>query len=692
MVFKSIIVGLLSLCTAIGHCQETFPHAFDKTHPNEGKPAPVQTSHQGFDIESEVQDLNARDHSYPATHRSTVARGRDWNIESVLQQIEEETPQQSEGVDTDSVWWTPHVIQSVNSGARPVQVNVGDLILMALEHSAKVNVARTLPQIRETAITGAQAEFDWNRYIDARWVDTSDPVGSVLTVGAGADRFREHNFSIDAGFRRKFFNGADFYTYQRVGHVTSNSTFFVPNDQATSRIVLGFTQPLMRGRGRVYNTSLILLAEIDTGSAVDEFHRQLQAHLLEVARGYWALYLERTNLAQKVNLYLKTQEIANQLNSRANIDAQRSQVISANAAMEARRSELIRARAAVKNAETRLRALINSPALSDTEAIEMIPAEHPSNVTYPADHAIEFEIALQHRPEIAAALKGIRAACIRLQMSDHEILPTLNLVTETYVSGLRGDSDISNAWKDQFQVGEPGYSVGLQYEVPIGRRAAHANRHRRQVEVRQLQEQYRATLELIRAEVEVAVRELKTSYKELHAKHRGLKAAEAEAETLAARWHELGDQGSTGGLLLESLLRSQERVAQFEYEFAKAQMTYSLALINLRHANGTLFQTQGNAAPVQPQSQQQPTPAQPQPTQQQQPGTKRYPKELIVNSEYHRANQSWQSDPKYQQPAQLKPTRLPEGARTAANLHHNNETGHPQQSGSSNGNGNKRLR
>ena len=568
-------------------------------------------------------------------------QGSDWSIESVLNELPGVDPQ---AIVKEDIWWTPHVAQPVNSAARPVYVNMGDLILMAMEHSARVSVARTLPQIRETAIVGAASEFDWNQFIDARFNDVSEPVGSSLTVGLGGTRFREHDFSIDTGFRRKFFNGADFYTYQRAGHVNSNSSFFIPNNQATSRIVLGFTQPLLRGRGAAYNTSLILLAEIDAGSANDEFHRQLQAHLLEVARGYWALYLERATLAQKVALFLKTREITDQLNSRSNIDAQRSQVISANAALASRRADLIRSQAAVKNAETRLRALINSPLLEgDSNLLEIIPAEHPTDWHYPVDSNSEFQIAVQNRPEVAAALKNIHAASVRLDMSDHEILPTLNLVTEAYVAGLQGDSDFGNAWLDQFREGEPGYSIGLQYEVPLGRRAATSNQRRRQLEVFQLQEQYRATLELVRAEVEVAVREMQTAYRELHAKNRSRYAVAAEVKTLEARWNELGDQGSTGGLLLESLLRAQERLNQFEYEFAKSQLTYSLALINLRHANGTLYRTEGvGDNQVQPASYEGQTPS----------AGQVYPIQPPV---YHENHQPQQYQPQEYQPQQYQP-------------------------------------
>ena len=109
------------------------------------------------------------------------------------------------------------------------------------------------------------------------------------------------------------------------------------------------------------------------------------------------------------------------------IDALRTQLISAQAALEARKSELIRARAAVKNAETRLRTLINAPMLAgDPEAMELRPLDRPTTNDVATDLFNEFTIAMQNRPEVAAALKQIRAASVRLRMADNEVLPMLN--------------------------------------------------------------------------------------------------------------------------------------------------------------------------------------------------------------------------------------------------------------------------
>ena len=513
---------------------------------------------------------------------------------------------QSQGKQIDRPWWQVKTTESLSPQAMRVEAGIHELLRMAIANSAKVNIARHIPLIRQTAVQEAISDFDWTRYVDTMWADTSDPIGSSLTVGdtSGASRFRDHNWTLDAGVRRRTFSGADVSLSQQFGHQNNNSTFFIPNDQATSRIVLGFTQPLMRGRGRYYNTSLILLANIDVGSSSEEFNREIQSHLLEVSRSYWSMYLERASLAQKVKLYLQTKEIYAQLRSRQEIDAQRTQLVSAKAALDSREADLIRAVASVKNAETRLRALINAPELSgDSSMIELVPADHPTVVPVMTDLQTEFATAMQNRPEIRAALQSIRAAGVRLDMASHEMLPQLNLVTQTYLAGLRGESDFGDAWLDQFREGEPSYSVGFQYELPVGRRAATARLSRRQLEISQMQEEYRNILEMVRAEVEVAVREVETAYLELSAKNRARHAAELEVETLQTRWKELAE-GESGGLSLQALLQAQERVTEAEFEFARSQLTYNLSLINMRHANGTLISVVNEPTMVQQVQQQ----------------------------------------------------------------------------------------
>ena len=490
-------------------------------------------------------------------------------------------------------WWTPLVNQPMRQTSTQMPVTLEDIIIRTLANSTQIKVFAELPMIRRTAIVEADAAFDWSKFLETRWDDLNDPVGSSLTVGGTGTRFVNQQFTTTAGVKRRNRVGGTLDLSQQLGWQENNSTFFVPNPQGTARLVLGYTQPLQRGRGRLYNESLLCLAKLDANIADDEFRRQLQSHLLEVTRAYWSLYLERGVLFQKMTSHQRANEIYQMLEKRRDVDAQEAQIVSARASATTRYAELIRARMAVKNAESRIRSLVNDPTLGNFDEVEIVPVDAPNSTLEQPKMQQSVEFAFQHRPEVLQALKQIKAGQIRLGMATHELLPQLDLITETYVAGLEADGESMQAWANQFNSGRPGYSVGLSYEIPVGNRAAHARNTRRRLELRQLNSQYLTTLQTVKLEVEVAVREIETSSQEMEAKRQAMEARAAQLKALTKRWEQLPGEDVSASLALENLLVAQERLAEAEFQYLQSQLTYNLALMNLKRSTGLLLRTEG---------------------------------------------------------------------------------------------------
>ncbi len=488
-------------------------------------------------------------------------------------------------------WWNDHVTTSLRQ-REPVEADIHSLLFLAIHNSNNIKIASRDPLIRHTAIREADSEFDWIKYLDSAWNDTSEPTGSILTAGTNVDRFDEQSIQLNGGLRKRTRNGGQFDISQRLGWLDNNSTFLTPPDQATGRFLVSYTHPLLRGSGYNFNNSLVVLARIDAEVAENEFLATLQDELLEIVQNYWALYLERARLAHRIRLYLKTEEIYRTLSARQVFDAQQTQIITAESALENRRADLIRARTEVANAETRLRGLINAPELLNSDVLELIPVETPATNFISVDLQNEVQIGIQNRPEVHAAILQVKAGSERLGIAQHELMPVLNLVTSAYANGLRGNFDSSNAFTDQFTRGRPSYSIGVQYELPVGNRLARARVCRRQHELAQLQDQYARALEAIQTEVDIAVRELNTAHAEINAKSRALAAAEAETATIEERWRRMADGSGSAALNLESLLRAQERVTEAESQYVQSILTYNLASITLKRANGTLLQSE----------------------------------------------------------------------------------------------------
>lgn len=485
-------------------------------------------------------------------------------------------------------WWRTKVATPRRADAMAFPVDVQTLIHDALQHSPFVRAASDSPLIRETAIVEAQADFDVAAFMESKFDDISEPVGNLLETG-GPDRFRDHNWTFSAGVRKRMPTGGNLEIAQQFGYQDNNSNFFVPTQQGRGRLTLNYTQPLLNGYGRAINSRLIVLAELETGIAWDQFAAQLQDHLLEVTRAYWELYMWRATLVQKKRHLARAEEILNELEVRKEIDALQSQIVRARAAVATRSAELARAETAIRNAETRIRTLVNAPRLRDVSRPELIPVEPPTGDYIAVGARDALLTALQNRSEVDEALRRIQAGSMELKVSRNELLPILDFVMETYVSGLEGDSEVGRAWVNQFRDGEPSYSVGLQLEVPLGNRAARARYQRRRIELRQLVQQFHTTVEQLMGEVEVAVRELHTTYREMQGHYRSMLANKADANYLYQRWQLLPGDDRAASFLLEDLLEAQDRLAIEEFAFAQAQMQYTLSLTSLRRAMGTLL-------------------------------------------------------------------------------------------------------
>ena len=466
------------------------------------------------------------------------------------------------------------------------------LVLAALAHSAQIRALNESVFISQSTITEAEGKFDPRAFVESRLVADSDPTGSTLTTG-GPDPWIDTHWYGSAGIRKQGLSGAQVEVSQQIGYEDSNSLYFSPAHQGTAKLAITLTQPLINGAGAAYNGSVMVLANISTEIARDRFSRDLQALLLDLHRNYWDLYLQRATLAQRTRLYRQAIVIRDELKARQALDATRGQLIRAEAAVASREAALIRYRSAVQNTEARIRALVNDPGLAPAGCAELIPDQMPIRTLVPTDLGNSLVTALKARPEIQQGIKEVRAASVRTDVAANEVLPVLNAIIETYVSGLEGHGAIAQAYGDQFSEGRPSYTGGLHFEMPLGgNRSANARLCQRQAELRQTTCQLEATTANVRAEVEIAVRDVETAYREMVSKYHAMAAGEAEIAYLTARWRALPGDQQTAGFALDELLAAQERLAQAEFDFATAEVGYNVALIGLCRAMGTMVNEQ----------------------------------------------------------------------------------------------------
>lgn len=495
-------------------------------------------------------------------------------------------------------WWEEVINKPLRSAPATHPINVESLIFSAIQHSPQVTAFRIDPIIRETQILEEAAEFDWQSFLETKFDDSNDPIGNSLTTGDNSDRFTEKHLTSRFGVEKRLAQGGTFDVTQNFGMQDNNSTFFTPRQQGTSRLELNFTQPLLRGAGQTYNESRTILAMLDHQISEDELQDSLQDHLLKVYTTYWNLYRARAVRLQKERLLRRAIDVEQKLTARQGIDSVRRQVLRARAAIASRRSEIARADMEVRNAESRLRLLVNSPGLKQSTVVELLPVEAPMSEYLTVSMRGSVETALQNRPDIRRAITQMKETAVRLEVSKNELLPKMDLVLGTYVAGLRGKNQVDTAWTEQFRDGRPGYTVGLMVQYPLGNRAAKARYAKREWEVAKTLKEFEASVESGMSEVELAVREFETSYQEMLSRFQSMIAADTEANYLLERWKLLPGTDQTTSFLLEDLLDAQERVAMEEQEFVEAQVTYVLSVVRLKRASGILLSCDCGNSPV----------------------------------------------------------------------------------------------
>lgn len=486
--------------------------------------------------------------------------------------------------DAPKMWWDDQVVTPQANPDQFWRVGVNDLLAYFLENSPRVRAIRLLRDSSQSAVLESHAEFDPATYVETNFTRLNDPVGNELTTG-GADRFKDDNWTSRAGLRQKMRQGGTWEAYQQLGTQTNNSDFFVPDQQGNAYLSLSFTQPLLNGRGTLYNESLIAIANLEIVLADGSAAEQIQQELLLITEKYWNLYTFRAVWFQRQENVRRAEKVYQELDRRADIDVSQTQLFRARAALATRKAALVEAYNNVRNVEVELAACLGIDARNQN--FEFVPNLKPE-LTFPAvDVRDAFVTALSNRPELIQAGKKVQIAAEKANRSRHELKPVLDLLVSTYVSGLNEKFEFLNAWGRQFSDGAPGYSAGLNFEMPLHRRAAKARLERDELRWKAITSDLEDEILKVQSEVDIAVRNVDISYRKLLARETAMQSAKAELQAQQERM-DLSLNEENLGLGLNLLLDSQDRLAEQENQLAFSQAEYMISWVSLKKAMGTL--------------------------------------------------------------------------------------------------------
>lgn len=468
-------------------------------------------------------------------------------------------------------------------GTEPtIRMSLQEVIQRCVANNGEVRVAGYTPAIDQTRVTEAEARFDPTLFAN-----------SGVERRSGVDPFNENNnitglgavtYSIEGGVRQLLQNGAQVELRYR------NALVDIPGPTSDTvyqnEVTVQLQQPLLRDFGNEINGARISINRNNQRISVMEFRRQLEETLSETERTYWQLVQAEREVRIAERVLQRAIDTAFIIGMRGVDDVTQAHISQSNASVQSRRSDLIAARSRVRDLSDQLKRAMQDPTIPTASPIVVLPAVPPIEepVKFSKDETLAQ--AYENRLELGQQQLRVNNADIASDVAKNNLLPQLNL---NVTGGLQGvDGQWINATADQFSLDSDNYSfqVALQFEIPIGNRAARAIYQRAMLQRMQAIEQYRSIIEQIQLDVNQSYRDVETTWDQIAA-NRAARFASADALASVERRREQGE--ALNPTFVQLVLDRQEALAQSERAEAQSVSNYNIAISRLELAKGTLL-------------------------------------------------------------------------------------------------------
>ncbi len=470
-------------------------------------------------------------------------------------------------------------------------IDLQSAIRSAMEHNYALQFSRLDPVVAEAGVTRAEAAFDWVFFSTAQY--SSSETEQISSSAFTPARDERDIVQGSLGLRRQTSLGGTLtvqqdFEYTDIGTERTASLNFTPDPAWESTLTVRADQPLLRGFGTDVAREGLLLARNTERDTLANLKAQAINTVLETETAYWELFRARQNLRIVQRLLERGEETRREIRIRQEVDANPAEVADADARVQERRQTVIQSQTSVRETNDRLKTAMSDPRFPVAGELLLLPADEP------VDQAIEYGLfdayqsALRRRPEIYQALLSLDNTAIRRRVAENGLLPLLDLRAQFSLSDL--DSDLGSSFTEAYGFSRQSWLLGLNFELPIGNRAAEATRNERRVQQYQATIAYQNTVQGVIAEVKTSLRRTREAYERIGqamsnrlAAANNVRVLDIQRETIAVNTPER--------LNLE--FQAQERLAAAEQAEIGALVDYMVGIANLHAAMGTALERNG---------------------------------------------------------------------------------------------------
>ncbi len=352
-------------------------------------------------------------------------------------------------------------------------------------------------------------------------------------------------------------------------------------DFYTTELELKLSQPLLKDFGSTVTQNQILIARNNFSISQEDFRQQIIIVTSSVQQTYWELVFRRQDLEVRHQQLELNQKLLGQIRKQVEVGVLAPiEVLQAETDIARTKERIIVTENAMRDAEDRLKRVMNFSLTSELADVELLPTDAPAYIVSTIVQTEQNRQALQHRPDLAQAKIALENQNITLVFNKNQALPTLNLEGSFRANGIDdafGDSIGQIDLVDRYR-----WEVGLVFRYPLSNRQARGRLQQSRLAVRQQMLRIKNLEEDVVAEVRAAVRDVRTNAQRVRATRTASRLAQKQLDAEEKKLR-------VGLSTVFNVLDFQEDLAVERSNEINALTEYMQALIRLEAAKGTLL-------------------------------------------------------------------------------------------------------
>jgi HAE1 family hydrophobic/amphiphilic exporter-1 len=383
-------------------------------------------------------------------------------------------------------------------GSNVLRLTRDDVLRMAVENNPDLAADRFDPVISAERVNAAKAAFIPTLQSGLQRNSQLQPSTSLFT---GTEGLETGTWSANTSVVQLLpWGGGNYQVGIDTSRQTTNSLISSFNPSLTARLLLAFSQPLLRDFKIDATRAQVDIAERNRTIAESRLQEATVNASSDAEQAYWSL----VSAIALSEVQQRSLELALELErtNRARVDVGQSpplDLVAARAEVAQRRENLIVARTNVRQSEDRLRTLIVDPKRDDFWSVRLEPTDRVPPVRPAPDVDGAVRRALAERTDLQVARKEIEITETGISLAKSETRPDLRLQANYLTDGAGGTRLLRTGGFPGTVVGSevtrysdvlgqvltldyPSWTVGVTFSYPLGKSVADANLARARIE------------------------------------------------------------------------------------------------------------------------------------------------------------------------------------------------------------------